>query len=100
MNGTNSRAAELAAARAAFPSIWGMDCPQCASLIRQKLLSLDGVLLAVVYLERRLASAVYDPKQVTPADLVCAVVAAVRDGRHEYAAELLSVVPAAQALGL
>lgn len=100
MHDTNSSTAELAAARAAFLSIWSMDCPQCARLIRRKLLSLDGVLLAEVYLERRLASDAYDPKRVSPVDLVCAVDAAASDWRHEYAAELISVVPAVQALGL
>jgi copper chaperone CopZ len=100
MNDSDNPVAKLRTTQAAFLSIWGMDCQQCARLIRQKLLSLDGVLLAEVYLEKRLASAAYDPQRVTPTDLVCAVDRAANDGRHEYAAELISVVPAAQALGL
>ncbi len=76
--------AALDTAMAAYLSVGGMGCPRCAQRVRNGLLSLDGVLLADVLLDRGLAAAAYDPQQLSPDDLVGAVAGAGNDGRHHY----------------
>jgi copper chaperone CopZ len=88
----------LASAEAAYLAVWGMGCPRCATRVRNGLLSLDGVLLADVFLDRGMAAAAYDPERVSPKDLVAAVAGAGNDGRHHYRAEIMTVMPASEAL--
>ncbi|MFQ5859908.1 MAG: heavy-metal-associated domain-containing protein [Anaerolineae bacterium] len=90
--------AALTTAMAAYLAVRGMGCPRCALRVRNGLLSLEGVLLADVSLERGLAAAAYDPEQVGPDDLVNAVAGAGNDGRHHYWADVLTVIPATDAL--
>jgi len=90
--------AALATAMAAYLSVSGMGCPRCATRVRNGLLTLEGVLVADVFLERGVAAAAYDPQRVAPDDLVNAVADSGNDGRHHYRAEVLSVVPATEAL--
>lgn len=90
--------AALATAMAAYLAVGGMGCPRCALRVRNGLLSLEGVLLADVFLGQGLAAAAYDPRQVTPDDLVAAVAGAGNDGRHRYWAEVVAVMPARRAL--
>ena len=90
----------LASSQVAFLAVWGMGCPRCAMRVHNGLLRLDGVLLVEVMLERGLAGVAYIPAQVEPSDLVHAVAEAGNDGRHHYQAEVVKVVPAAEALTL
>ncbi|NOZ71394.1 MAG: heavy-metal-associated domain-containing protein [Chloroflexi bacterium] len=89
---------DLATAMAAYLHVSGMGCPSCAMRVRNGLLTLEGVLLADVFLERGVAAAAYDPQRVEPSDLVQAVAGSGNDGRHHYQAEVVSVVPATEAL--
>lgn len=90
----------LATAIVAYLAIGGMGCPRCAMRVRNGLLSLDGVLLADVFLEDGMATVAYDPEQVFPNDLVRAVAAAGNDGRHSYQAQVMGLLPAAEAPAL
>jgi copper chaperone CopZ len=90
--------AALESAMAAYLAVGGMGCPRCALRVRNGLLSLEGVLLADVLLEDCVAVAAYDPNRVTPEDLVQAVANAGNDGRHHYWAQVMAVMPVADAL--
>lgn len=85
----------LASAAAAYLSVSGMGCANCAMRVRNGLLNLEGVLVAYVELERGLAAAAYDPQRITPDDLVQAVANAGNDGRHHYQAQFIQQVPVA-----
>ena len=71
-------------------SISGMGCPNCATRVRNSLLSLDGVYDANVLLNMRMAEIYFDEKKVTPDKLIHAVTAAGNDGRHNYLAEVIA----------
>ena len=90
----------LASSQVAFLAVWGMGCPRCAMRVHNGLLGVDGVLLVEVMLERGMAGVAYDPEQVDPSDLPQAVAKAGNDGHHHYQAEVVKVVPAAEALAL
>jgi len=90
--------AALSNAMAAYLNVSGMGCPRCATRVRNGLLSVDGVLLADVFLEQNVAAAAYDPQRVSPSDLVNAVANSGNDGRHHYQAEVAAVVAASEAL--
>lgn len=91
---------ELADALMAYLAVWGMGCPRCALRVRNSLLRLDGVLLAVVDLEQCLAGVAYDPQRIDLDHLLQAVSAAGNDGRHNYEARLVAQIPAAKVLQL
>ena len=92
--------AALSTAMVAYLAVRGMGCPRCAMRVHNGLLSLDGVLLANVFLEEGITVVAYDPDQVAVGDLVMAVASAGNDGRHHYQARGISLVPAAQVLSL
>ena len=71
-------------------AIWGMGCPNCATRVRNSLLSLEGVYGVDVYLNMALAEVRYDSQNVSVNVLVEAVARAGNDGRHEYRAQLLA----------
>jgi copper chaperone CopZ len=89
--------AALSTARAALMTISGMGCPRCAMRVRNGLLSLDGVLLADVNLERGVAAVAFNPEEVNRASLETAVFGAGDDGRHHYQARVLLTMPANEA---
>lgn len=70
--------------------VWGMGCENCATRVRNGLLSLEGVYGVDVYLNMALAEVSYDNKKVTAEDLVNAVTRAGGDGRHDYRAQLIA----------
>ena len=70
--------------------VWGMGCENCATRVRNSLLSLDGVYGVDVYLNMALAEVSYDGKKISAQMLVEAVSRAGHDGRHSYRAELIS----------
>ena len=90
--------AQLAHSLVAYLRVHGMGCPRCATRVRNGLLALNGVLLADVFLPDGMAAAAFDPKLVTPDDLLMAVASAGNDGRHHYRAETLKVALATEAL--
>lgn len=81
---------QLRNADSALLAIWGMGCPNCATRVRNSLLSVEGVLEAEVYLNMALAEVRYDGRKISPNALVEAVSRAGNDGRHEYRAQILS----------
>lgn len=81
---------ELRKADNALLAIWGMGCPNCATRVRNSLLSLEGVYGVEVYLNMAMAEVSYDGRKVTAQSLVEAVARAGNDGRHEYGAQLIA----------
>ena len=71
-------------------AVWGMGCENCATRVRNGLLSLDGVYGADVYLNMALAEVSYDRKKVSTNELISAVSRAGNDGRHDYRARLIA----------
>ncbi len=90
----------LNGAMAAYFNVSGMGCPRCATRVQNGLLTQEGVVLADVFLEQAAAAVAYDPKQVSPEQLLEAVSGAGNDGKHHYAAELMVVKPINEALEL
>jgi copper chaperone CopZ len=80
---------ELRNADNALLAVWGMGCENCATRVRNSLLSVDGVLGVDVYLNMALAEVRYTGKKVSIMKLVDAVSRAGNDGRHEYRAQLI-----------
>jgi copper chaperone CopZ len=68
----------------------GMGCPNCATRVHNKLISLDGVFGVDVYLHMALAVVIYDTSVLSPDQLTGAVAQAGNDGRHDYRAQLLT----------
>jgi copper chaperone CopZ len=83
-------ATELQNADSALLSVGGMGCENCATRVRNSLLTVDGVYGVDVYLNMALAEVRYDSQKVTAQTLVEAVSRAGNDGRHEYRAQLVS----------
>lgn len=74
----------------AMLAVWGMGCENCATRVRNSLLSLEGVYAAGVYLNMSLAEVIYDGKKISADALINAVSRAGNDGRHEYRAQLIA----------
>lgn len=87
----------LSKAQAAILTVSGMGCSRCALRVRNGLLSLDGVLVADVHLERGVAVVAFDPKRAGLDNLLTAVAAAGNDGRHNYQAQSLGTMRASEA---
>jgi len=71
--------------------VWGMGCQNCATRVRNSLLTLEGVFGVDVYLNMALAEVSYDREKTAPTELVAAVARAGSDGRHEYRAQLVAM---------
>ena len=69
----------------------GMGCPNCATRVHNKLVSLEGVYGVDVYLHMALAVVIFDRNKLSASQLITAVSQAGNDGRHEYRAELIPV---------
>lgn len=83
-------AEELKQADHATLAVWGMGCENCATRVRNSLLSLDGVYGVDIYLNMALAEVSYNGKKLSADRLISAVSGAGNDGRHHYRAELLA----------
>lgn len=70
--------------------VWGMGCENCATRVRNSLLTLDGVFGVDVYLNMAVAEVSYNQEKISAHQLVEAVSAAGNDGRHQYRAELVA----------
>ncbi len=68
--------------------IRGMGCPNCATRVRNSLLSLEGVADAIIDHNNGVGRVFYNPTVVTNDDLESAVSAAGGDGHHEYSGKL------------
>jgi len=86
----NASADQILKADQATLAIWGMGCENCATRVRNSLLSLEGVYGVDVFLNLALAEITYDNSRVAIAELVEAVSRAGNDGRHEYRAASIS----------
>ena len=64
-----------------------MGCPNCATRVRNSLLSLNGVFGVDVYLNMAVAEVIYDREKIS----AVAVASAGNDGRHEYRAQLIAM---------
>lgn len=80
---------EMSKADSAVLAVSGMGCENCATRVRNGLLSLEGVLAADVYLNMSIAEVSFDSRKVSAQMLIEAVARAGNDGRHEYRAELV-----------
>lgn len=81
---------QLQKAEIATLAVRGMGCENCATRVRNSLLSLNGVHGVDVYLNMALAEVSYDGKKISAQRLVEAVSRAGNDGHHEYCAELIA----------
>ena len=79
---------EINEAQMATLAVEGMGCVNCATRVRNGLLSLDGVVSANIDLARGLAFVDYLPARTNPAALIQAVSAAGNDGHHNYRASI------------
>ena len=68
----------------------GMGCPNCATRVHNKLITLDGVFGVDVYLQIAVAVVIYDASVLSPDQLIMTVAQAGNDGRHDYRAQLLT----------
>ena len=71
-------------------AIGGMGCQNCATRVRNSLLSLDGVFTVEVYLTMAIAEVLFSNEKVSVQKLVEAVSFAGNDGHHSYSAELVT----------
>ena len=71
-------------------SVSGMGCANCATRVRNSLLSLNGVHDANVMLNMRMAEVYFDQKKVNSEAILQAVIAAGNDGRHNYLASVVA----------
>jgi len=84
----------------AYLGVSGMGCIGCKMRVHKGLLNLNGVLLANVELQDGSVMALYNPKQVSPSDLIRAIEnAAGEDGRRFWAA-LYFQIPSEQAYAI
>ena len=70
--------------------VWGMGCENCATRVRNSLLTLDGVFGVDVYLNMAVAEVSYNQEKISAHQMVEAISAAGNDGRHNYQAELVA----------
>lgn len=81
---------QIQGANRAVLSVGGMGCENCATRVRNGLLSLDGVYAAEVRLSTAVAEVLYDRRKVSPEALKEAVHRAGNDGHHEYRAMMIA----------
>lgn len=68
--------------------VWGLGCPNCAVRVRTSLLSLTGVLDAIVDHRRGIAEVIFNPDLVHAEALVDAVFQTGKGNGHVYLAQL------------
>lgn len=67
-------------------AVSGMGCQNCVTRVRNRLLALEGVYGADVYLHMGVAIVIFDKNKLSTPELIAAVACAGNDGRHEYRA--------------
>lgn len=77
---------ERAAVQTTLLAVRGLGCPNCASRVRNSLLSLNGVADAYVNHATGTAEVEFNPNLTDIAALVNVVAQAGGDGRHQYTA--------------
>ena len=83
-------AAEQGQVVAVTMSVSGMGCQNCAARVRNRLLTVYGVLDADVVHTHGIAQVWYNPSLANTDQLQIAVAQAGGDGRHDYRANLLA----------
>jgi copper chaperone CopZ len=81
---------QLQTAERATLAVSGMGCQNCATRVKNSLLSLEGVYGVDVYLNMALVEVIYNRNTVLSGALTDAVARAGNDGRHEYRADLIT----------
>jgi copper chaperone CopZ len=71
--------------------VWGMGCPNCATRVRNSLLTLEGVYGVDVYLNMSVAEISYDSQKISPTEFAVAIARVGNDDRHEYRAQLVAM---------
>ena len=71
-------------------AVAGMGCQNCATRVRNSLVSVAGVYDVDVYLNMGAAIVIFDKTKLFAKELIEAVARAGNDGRHEYRAELIA----------
>ncbi len=84
----------LFTATVAFLDVLNMDCSKCATLVRNELLQLDGILIVDIFLEKGIAVVTYNPDRVTIDDLLASTAKAGISERRYYTATLIGNEPA------
>ena len=69
--------------------IAGIGCPNCATRVRNALVSVDGVAEAHVNLVPSVSRVLYDAERVTTEQLIAAVAGAGQGTHHEYCARTM-----------
>jgi copper chaperone CopZ len=82
---------QLPDADLALLAILGMGCRDCATRVRNSLISLEGVYDVEIYLHMGMAEVSYDRQQVSSRMMVEAISQAGNDGRHKYIAQLVAI---------
>jgi copper chaperone CopZ len=73
-------------------AVWGMGCPNCATRVRNGLLTLTGVVEADVDHTTGVAFVEYSQDLVSMPDMLQAVAQAGDDNRHKYVAMFLGAI--------
>lgn len=81
---------DLAEARIVGLAVSGMGCVNCGTRVRNRLLTIEGVVSADVDWERGVAFVDFVPTKTTVDALLSAVTAAGDDGHHDYRAKVIS----------
>lgn len=84
-----SSAEENAKTLQAYLAISGLNCPNCATRVRNALISCLGVTDAVIDHFDGLGEITYNPDQIQPASFVEVISKAGDGGKHNYSAMLL-----------
>lgn len=85
-----THADQMRKADSALLAVSGMGCENCATRVRNSLLSLEGVYAADIYLNKAMAKVSYDSNKVAAGMLEEAVSRAGKDSHHQYRAELVA----------
>jgi copper chaperone CopZ len=86
--------AVLLTATVAFLDVLNMDCSKCATLVRNELSRLDGILVVDIFLEKGVAVVTYDPNRVTIDHLLSSIAKAGLSECRYYVATLIGNEPA------
>ena len=84
----------------AYLGVSGMGCIGCKMRVQNGLLNLNGVLLANVELQDGSVTAIYNPKQVSPSDLILTIENAAGEDGRRFWASLYFQIPAEKAYAI
>lgn len=82
-------AEEMTRSQHAYLAISGLNCPNCATRVRNALISCLGVTDVVIDHFDGLGDVTYNPDQIQPASIVEVISKAGDGGKHSYSAMVL-----------